>query len=389
MNEKTRQFLQKFQESLERGDFIKLTLSQYKGGDKTLKNIYARKVLIKREEHLSFIYRHKTNDITKNFSLAEGMSLIERALSNDFDGATLFTTEMDLTLDKGKLKTAKPSQKKPEHEGHDRIKNRLIEAGNAPYLHALKITDENGKVYKTAQDKFRQINKYVEIMSPLVKEMGAGQLKKIVDIGSGKGYLTFALYDYLHKLGFDTQIIGVEYREDMVRLCNSIAGHSGFNALKFVQASAQDYNCSGADAIIALHACDTATDDALAKGVEAGAGIIVVAPCCHKQIRREMESAKEWDGLDFMLSHGIYRERMGEMITDGLRGLMLEYHGYTVKIFEFISSEHTAKNIMIVATKTESAAKRPEKLDEIISIKKRFGITQHYLERFLLPASAS
>lgn len=384
MSPKNKELMDKLRSALDDETFIKLTLSQYKGGDKTLKNIYARKAIIKREARLSFTYRHKTNDITKNYGLDEGISLIERALIADFDGATLFTTDYDLVLDKGRLKTAKPSQAQPAQAGHDRVKNRMIEATGAPYLHALKITDEKGSVYKTAQDKFRQINKYVEIISPLAKEMGVERLKKIIDIGSGKGYLTFALYDYLHKSGFETQVTGVEYRADMVALCNKIAGDSQFAFLNFVQASAQDYDCSGADAIIALHACDTATDDAIAKGVKAGAEIIVVAPCCHKQIRREMENAKSWDGLDCIFKHGIYRERMAETITDALRGLMLEYHGYTVKIFEFISSEHTAKNIMIVGTKVQDAQLRPEKLDEIQAMKARFGIERHYLEQFLL-----
>lgn len=384
MSQQNREFIEKLRDALGDDSFVKLTLSQYKGADKTLKNIYVRKIVIKREDKLGFTYRHKTNDITKNYGLAEGLEHIAAALQNGFQGATLFTTAYDLVLDKGRITRAKPSHTSAPSGDHDRAKSRLIEAGNAPYLHALKITDTQGVVYKTAQDKFRQINKYVEIMSPLVKDMGAGRLKKIMDIGSGKGYLTFALYDYLARHGFETHVIGVEYRDDMVKLCNRIAEENGFSGLGFVRASAQDYDCKGADAIIALHACDTATDDAIAKGVLAGAGIIVVAPCCHKQIRREMEHAKEWDGLDFMLGHGIYRERMAEMVTDALRGLMLEYHGYAVKIFEFISSEHTAKNIMIVATKNSSAAKRPEKLDEINAVKARFGIGQHYLEQFLI-----
>lgn len=374
--------------ALEEGSFIKLTLSQYRGADQSLKNIYVRKVVIKREDRLSFTYRHKTNDITKNFTIPDGIAQIGQALSNGFEGATLFTTAYDLSLDKGRITRGKPSQKQAADDNHDRAKVRMIEAKNAPYLHALKITDAQGTVYKTAQDKFRQINKYVEIMSPLVRDMGVERLKKIVDVGSGKGYLTFALYDYLARNGFDTAVIGVEYRDDMVKLCNMIAQNSDFGALQFVRASAQDYNYTDVDAIIALHACDTATDDAIAKGVHAGAGIIVVAPCCHKQIRREMEAAKHGmaleGGLDGMLAHGIYRERMAEMITDTLRGLMLEYHGYAVKIFEFISSEHTAKNIMIVATKPEKSALRPEKIDEINALKTRFGIKSHYLEQFLL-----
>lgn len=373
-------FIDTLQTSLKDGSFVKLSLGQYKGNDAELKSIHVRKVIIKRAEMLGFTYRYKTRDITKNYIPEDGVQYISSALKEGFGGGVLYTTDFNLTLDKAKITKGAPTQKAPQSLDHDRAKNRLIEAGNAPYLHALKITDIKGEVYKNAQDKFRQINKYVEIMSPLVKEMGAKRLRKIIDIGSGKGYLTFALYDYLQQQNFNAEVIGVEYREDMVRLCNNIAKNSGFTGLYFERASAQDFDCGNADVIIALHACDTATDDAISKGIEAGAGIIVVAPCCHKQIRREIEAAKPRNDLDFVLAHGIYRERTAEMVTDSLRGLILEYHGYTVKIFEFISSEHTAKNIMIVATKVDAAPKRPEILEKINAAKAYFGIKSHYLE---------
>lgn len=373
-------------ESLENESFIKLSLGQYKGAEHELKNIYVRKVTIKRAEMLGFTYRYKTRDITKNYTIPEGVQHIINALGEGFYGATLLTADYDLTLDKGKIKKAAPSQKAAPSTAHDRDKNYIIRAENSPYLHALKITDAQGNVYKNAQDKFRQINKYVEIMSSLVMDIRGEKPLKIVDIGAGKGYLTFALYDHLQKAGQHAQVIGVEYRDDLVNLCNNIAKSAEFSGLHFVRTSAGDYDCAGADVVIALHACDTATDDAIAKGVLAGASTIVVSPCCHKQIRREMESNKSnaRNDLDFMLDHGIYRERTAEMVTDGLRGLMLEYHGYAVKIFEFISGEHTAKNILIVATKAKTPALRAQILERIQAAKSYFGIKHHYLEQFLL-----
>lgn len=378
------EFLSALQESLKDGSFVKLTLGQYKGAEDSLKNIYVRKILIKQAEKLGFTYRYQTRDITKNFDLDEGVSKISEALNAGFAGATLMSTRFDLTLDKGRIKKAKPSHKEAPSAAHDRAKMRMIEPKSAGYLHALKITDAKGEVYKNAQDKFRQINKYVEIMSGLAQELGPDRLRKVVDVGAGKGYLTFALYDYLQAHGFTPEVIGVEYRVDLVTLCNDIAQDAGFSGLRFEQANAQDFDYSGANMVIALHACDTATDDAIAKGVAAGAEVIVVAPCCHKQVRREMEAGKARNDLDFVLKHGIYRERTAEMVTDGLRGLMLEYHGYAVKIFEFISSEHTAKNIMIVATKNKAAPEQEKLRQEIESVKAYFGIERHYLEQFLL-----
>jgi SAM-dependent methyltransferase len=266
---------------------------------------------------------------------------------------------------------------------HDRQKNRFIEATGQSYLHDLKITDAAGNVYQNAQDKYRQINKYVEILSTLIKNIPADKLRRVVDMGSGKGYLTFALYDYLHNtLHYDTAVTGVEYRTDLVDLCNDIAKRADFKKLDFVQGSIDDFDSNGTDILIALHACDTATDDAIAKGIAAGSELIVVAPCCHKQIRREIEAHKAINDLDFVMKHGIFVERQAEMVTDALRALILEYCGYSTKVFEFISDAHTPKNILIVGTRNPKAQLHdPQILQKIHAAKNYFGIKIHHLER--------
>jgi hypothetical protein len=147
------------------------------------------------------------------------------------------------------------------------------------------------------------------------------------------------------------KVTGVEMRPDLVRLCNGIARDSNLANLEFVDGTIQKYDATGANILIALHACDTATDDAILKGISAGASLIVVAPCCHKQIRREMESGKKQNELEILTRHGIFMERQAEMVTDSLRALILEYFGYSVKVFEFVGGEHTPKNVMIAATK--------------------------------------
>ncbi|HEY8189921.1 MAG TPA: SAM-dependent methyltransferase, partial [Micavibrio sp.] len=303
-----------------------------------------------------------------------------------FLAATLFTTAFDLQFEgKGErsaLKKLPPSQSAPPSLDHDRSKKRLVETAGKDYLRELKITDASGAVLKSAQDKYRQIDKYIEILDSLVKDIPPARLKKIVDMGAGKGYLTFALYDHLHNTrGLEVEITGVEYRADLVELCNGIARRSGFDGLSFVRGSIDSFDAGGANVLIALHACDTATDDAIAKGIEAGAELIVVAPCCHKQIRREMEKAGKENDLEFLLRHGIFMERQAEMVTDGIRALILEYCGYAVKVFEFISDAHTPKNVLIVATRRTHAAKRdPVLLERIKEAKSCFGIGNHYLE---------
>lgn len=364
-------FLNFTREALDGGTFARLTLGHYVGGE-DLKKITVKKILIKGAEKLSLTYTHKTRDIVKNYDIEDGLERIEKALASEFKTATLFTTEFDLAFDNGKLKKSPATTKEKPSLAHDREKNRLVAI--KPYLHDLGITDANGTVLKSAQDKYRQIDKYVEILSGLIKKP-----KKIVDMGSGKGYLTFALYDYLTSQGFAPNVTGVEYRQDMVDLCTKIAAKAEFENLSFTQGTIESYDASDADVLIALHACDTATDDAIAKGIAAGAELIVVAPCCHKQIRREMESSKKHND-DFLLRHGIFLERQAEMVTDGLRALILEYFGYNVKVFEFIATEHTPKNVLIVASKT-GKGKTAALLPKIAAAKIAFGISQHHLER--------
>ena len=385
---KIKKFTSAVRISLEQGSFVKLSLGNYKGEDASLKKIHIKKILIKREEKLSFTYQHKTRDIVKNYSLEEGISNISLALDAGFHVATLSTTEFNLSFEsfhnKAILKKSEPTVREAASLDHDKNKKRLISTDNKTYLQDLKITDDTGNVYKNAQDKFRQINKYIEILDPLIRELPDKELD-VVDMGSGKGYLTFALYDYLTaNLKRKAKVTGVEYREDMVDLCNQVAKKSNFSNLDFVQSGIEEYNNDNIDVLIALHACDTATDDAIFKGIKAEADLIVVAPCCHKQIRREIEKAKKDNDLDFLLKHGIFMEREAEMVTDGLRALILNYSGYSTKVFEFISGEHTAKNVMIVASKNPKA-KGHDKLvlQKISNAKSYFGIAQHHLEKLL------
>ena len=391
MNPKIQQYIKAIQESISNNSFIKISLGNYKGSEQDLKNIYVKRILIKKEEKLSFTFRYKTRDIVKNYATAEGITLVETYLQTGFWVGMLFTNEFELSLEqlnnqKVILRKTESLDKKAEVSlEHDRSKKRLIQTTEKSYLHELKITDSAGNVYKNAQDKYRQINHYVDILSSLIKELPDRDLLKVVDMGSGKGYLTFALYDYLTNiLRKNTSIIGVEFRPDMVELCNGIAQKTGFENLSFIQGTIEDYDSTDTNILIALHACDTATDDAIHKGITAQADLIVVAPCCHKQIRREMEKSKAKNDLDFLLKYGIFMERQAEMVTDGIRSLILEYFGYKTKVFEFISDAHTPKNVLIVGVKGKiNSKKQAEILVKIKEIKEYFGIGYHHLERLI------
>lgn len=382
---KTAELLIFLHESLQEGRFVKLALGHYKGREEGLKQIHARRIMVKRQEVLSLTYRYKTRDIVKNYPFAEAEDLIGGLLGGDFLTATLFTVDFDLAYDGQKnTLTKKPATQQETSLDHDRSKTRQLGA-EAPWLHLLGITDKDGKVRKDAQDKFRQIDKYIETLSAQLKNIDLSRGVRVADMGAGKGYLTFALYDYLtRKLGVKAEVTGVEYRADLVALCNKIAGQCDYNGLKFIQGTIADYRAKDINVLIALHACDTATDDAIAKGIKAGAELIVVAPCCHKQIRREIEAHKAKNPLDFLLRHGTFLERQAEMVTDGLRALLLEYEGYGTKVFEFISDAHTPKNVMIVALRNPKAKRHdPSLLAKIGETKAYFGITRHHLEKNL------
>ena len=176
----------------------------------------------------------------------------------------------------------------------------------------------------------------------------------------------------------------------MVDLCNTVADKSDFDQLSFVQGTIEDYDATNVNLLIALHACDTATDDAIFKGISANAELIVVAPCCHKQIRRAIEQNKVKNDVSFLTKYGIFLERQAEMVTDGIRALILEYFGYKTKVFEFISDAHTPKNVLVVGVKRGESLKtkaeserQAEILQKIKSSKEYFGIGYHHLERLL------
>lgn len=395
-SEHIEQFISALEESLNAGNFVKISLGNYKGEEESLKQLLVRRVLIKREGKLAFTFRYKTRDVVKNLDITEGKNLVSEYLRTGFKIATLFTIGKDLIfeeLNNGKivLRENLASTKEVPAVSHDKEKTRLIKPDSKSYLSELKITDADGKVFKNAQDKFRQINHYIEILSSLIKELPEGKIKKVADMGSGKGYLTFALYDYLHSvLKLNSEVVGVEYRQDMVDLCNAVADKSAFSELSFVQGTIEDYDAKNVNLLIALHACDTATDDAIFKGIKANAELIVVAPCCHKQIRREIEKNKVKNDVSFLTKYGIFLERQAEMVTDGIRALILEYFGYKTKVFEFISDAHTPKNVLVVGvkkveslnTKAENERKA-EVLQKIKVSKAYFGIGYHHLEKLL------
>jgi len=377
------------------GELLKLTLSKPAHGSKDLpRNRYARLVELKGRTQLQITHRYKDREEVKNHPINEGLALLENALGNDYYNADLFSTTEKFSLimsRKGNVRVLRQpslhprprpnvSQPRPKDlvvTDHNREKHRDIPA-DRPYLKDLGITNVKGEVLRDGKRKFKQINKFVEIIAALLREHPLPAGAHIVDMGSGSGYLTFALYDHLvNTLDLDVRITGVELRPKLVEKCTQIARKNGFRHLYFVEGYIDNYQPESIEMLIALHACDTATDDALYKGLVAKAEIMVVAPCCQKQVRRDMVVP---DSLKPLLSNGILLERQAAMLTDGMRALLLEAEGYKTKLFEFIPLEHTAKNVMITAVKGKKKAKA---LEEFRTLRKQFGVKKHYLRKLI------
>jgi len=387
MVENIEKFLNEFSLSLETGTFVKLTLGNYKGAEVHLQKLLVRLVKTKKGKRLFFLFRGNTRDTAKNYDSETGSAMIAECLETGFRSGHLFTTDNDIQLEIGKkgrsrLNISKPTAKQPPPLEHDRKKTLWVEQDSF-YLKALGITDDNGRVRDREQHKWRQINKFVEVLASLVDKSGLNERKeiKIVDMGSGKGYLTFAAYDYFRNTrGIKVTITGVDTKRELVDLGNGVAAASGFDGLEFVLGTIADFDVADVNILIALHACNTATDDALYKGISAKADLIVAAPCCHQELRPQM---KPPEMMRDVLKHGVMLERVAETITDGLRSLLLEANGYSTKLFEFIATEHTPKNNMLVGTRLNKPPDRSRFDDQIRDLKTMFGLKCQYLETLL------
>ena len=375
--------LQAITDAVDTNTLLKITLGNKRDKESDLKNVFIKPVVIKDQPHLSFVYRHNTNDITKNFVALEAIKITQELLEKSFYNADIYTTANTIYYSiikdgKEKLITKKNEiNKEVQSLSHDKQKNRIIQK-DALYLQQLGITSAEGNVKKEMQHKYKQINRYVEIIEGILKDADVEKDFSVVDMGSGKGYLTFALYDYLQKRYAAVNVTGIEMREDLVLKCNSIAAKSDYARLHFKKGSINETQLATVDMLIALHACDTATDDAIAKGIKANAKYIICAPCCHKQIRKQMAPT---NALKLITKHGILLERQAEMVTDTIRALVLEAYGYKTKVFDFIEEEDTPKNVLIVGTKSNFSENTfKENMEKVQELKNMFGIKKHYLE---------
>lgn len=381
------QFTELLSESVNSGSFSRLVMSKYCGAEEELVRLVVRPVVLRELDNLTLVYSYKTRDITKNYTLDEGLALLSSMLGSEFKSAHLFSSEGEAQLNfskKGKAMFNRKGAKQGEvvaHD-HDRKKRRFVEL-DRPFLVELGITDHEHQLVPTMSRKWKQINKFIEVFQ---RAFDASRLKQaksvhVVDFGSGKGYLTFAIHDFLrNSRQLEATVTGVELREALVSLCSSAASRLDVEGLTFRQGDVRHYTPPSLDVMIALHACDIATDYAIHMGIRCNAAIIMCAPCCHKQVRPQMENPEV---LNPMLKYGVHLGQEAEMVTDALRALLLEANGYDTQIFEFVSLEHTSKNKMILAVKRDNPGDPKPVLAQIAEIKKFYGIKEQALESLL------
>ena len=358
---------------------IRVILSNPSSKDGVIK-ICARPVLKNKSLLFQIEEYTKTQVFHKNLTAGDAGSYLTGKLSSDTSSQTAsfknalvetksFTANV-LVSKKGTItikKKVNASAKQPKISlSHNRKKKYILEEGiPVPFLIDLGVMTQNGSIVNAHYDKFRQINRFLEYIEDILPSLPTGRELRILDFGCGKSYLTFAIYYYLKVLkGYPVRITGLDLKEDVIRHCNELAVKYGYDKLEFLCGDIAYYDgCSQVDMVVTLHACDTATDYALAKAVGWGAKVILSVPCCQHELNKQMKN----DLLSPVLHYGILKERMAALMTDGLRAQILEANGYRTQILEFIDMAHTPKNLLIRAVYNGHCADNKAQIDELLA----------------------
>ncbi|NYF25881.1 SAM-dependent methyltransferase [Sporosarcina sp. JAI121] len=337
------------------GSFIGGTISQSRAKTDDLKRVKVKPVEIKGQLHIQFEYQYERvlnhENITTDALRSHLQQLLERfrQVHAEFSDEKI---QVQLTKKfKVMWKSEKVASGKVVDLSHNRKKNYLLDENTPyPFLIRLGVQTPDGKVKKQKHDKFRQINRFVEFIDDSLAHLPKDRTVRILDFGSGKSYLTFALYHYLRiEKGLDIKVTGLDLKKEVIEECSTIAEDLGYDNLEFLVGDINDYNDeTSVDMVVTLHACDVATDMALARAVKWGAKVILSVPCCQHELFSQVNST----ALDVMLQHGLIKERFAALATDSIRAELLSLVGYEAQLLEFIDMEHTPKNILIRAYQT-------------------------------------
>jgi protein-L-isoaspartate O-methyltransferase len=386
-------FLDNVDASLADAGFIRLLLSHPTSAAHELSRIEGRLIQLRGVPTLSLTLREARRDTTRNLSLAEVRGWLAGELGARFTAGLLETVRKDWQLsmpadNPARLVAHRPRSAAVPERSHDRTRHGPFDASAQDWLGALGLTDSQGRPLPKRADKYRQILRYAEILGHLFADLNLspGAPLRLVDMGCGRGYLTFAAWQLLNRqLALPCEVVGVELRPELVTEAQAVVDRLGLGSLSFKAGSIADDASGPLDVLIALHACNTATDHALQRGVQRGARLILVAPCCHQELRPRLVPPELFAPL---LEHGLFAERLSEWLTDGLRTLALEAAGYRTKVIEFVGSEHTPKNLLLAGLRSgedASSTRRSQARGQFEALKAYFGIGPLAVESLLEP----
>ena len=349
------------------GNLIKIIFSAKRRKSLDLNRVTIRPLILGGQLMYQAEYTYPKKVTHANLSAGHAAEISLSLIKSDFKQVNIFLADEEIQVLAAKPENPRITSKRTSPVSsasfsHNRTKQYIIPDGSpCDFLIELGVMGSDGKVFPRAYSKFRQINRYLEIVDDVFRYLPSGRTLRIIDFGCGKAYLTFALYHYLKKIkNRDVEIIGLDLKEDVIRFCSDAAQRLGYSQLKFIMGDIADYTNDKADMVVTLHACDTATDYALINAVKWGTKVILSVPCCQHELFSRIKN----DLHQPILKYGILKDRLTEYLTDGLRGLKLEACGYDVAMIEFTSLEHTARNIMIKAVRTRPIKSRMAKAQE-------------------------
>lgn len=333
--------------------------------------IKIRPVLIKESLYFQETLYKGTQVFHSNCTTEEIKNRIHEYMTEQFRQAQIVTQSCQITLltsKKGKVtikrRNVQNGQGSPITKlQHNKVKHYILEEGKPiDFLVDLGVQTADGKIVKSKYDKFRQINRYLEFIEDIVKQLPRDRTVRIIDFGCGKSYLTFAMYYYLHVLnGYDVQVTGLDLKEEVIEHCNKVAEKYHYHHLHFEKGDISTYKGEETvDMVVTLHACDTATDYAIEKAVKWNAKVIMVVPCCQHEVNKQISCAE----LSQILKYGLIKERISALLTDAIRANLLDEMGYDTQILEFIDMEHTPKNILIRAVKREGMRRKKNSIKD-------------------------
>ncbi len=386
----------------------RLVLAHPRAGDPAPHRVAVRPLTLRGQACFSFVYSHATKDITKNLPVPQALAEVASLLATNFRHAHLDTSQERIelrlskkgrghistqtlapraaTTDAGPTQPAEPAEpaELAKPASHDRQKQRWLGL-DRPFLTALGVTTAQHTLVPAMARKWKQINKFIEVFAHALAQSSLADQPAlhVVDFGAGRAYLSFALHDWLrHSQQLQAEVTGVELRPDLVQEGQQTIASLGLQGMHMQQGDVRDWHSERMDVMIALHACDTATDHAIHLGLQAGAQIIMCSPCCHKELRPQLLSPHP---LRSVFQHGIHAEQQAEMLTDSLRALLLEAQGYDTRVFEFVTLEHTRKNKMILAVKRRqpNATAQAAALAQAEELKSFFGVREQRLQSLL------